>query len=355
MHPKLLRYKASAPGSVMRLFKTAIFLLLMLPASMFAAKLREIAMLDIPGRPGFETLAFAKGFLVMAHNGAGTVDIFDPAKRRFVAQISGIVSARGVAVDDAANRVYIADAGTNAIDVVDSNNWQVQDRIQLSRAPENLLIIPGTSNMIATNPYARSLTLVSRQIDREMQVVDIGGHPDLMAYDPIRNAVFVTVEDQNEIVAYATSLERDAKPLSTLKINGSEPTGIILNPTSRTLFVAIRFAVLAIDADSGAELSRVPVTGGTDRLWLDSTGGALYAASSDGTVTTIKVNGRQLAYDSEVKTDVKGHSLAFDPERKLIYVPGGREGRSKMVILKQFGALPVTSDEIKTAAVKRSF
>jgi DNA-binding beta-propeller fold protein YncE len=173
-----------------------------------------------------------------------------------------------------------------------------------------------------------------------------------MAYDPVRNAVLVTIEDLNEIVAYAPSLERDAKPISTIKINGSEPTGILLNPTSRTLFVAIRFAVLALDADSGAELSRVPVDGGTDRLWLDSTGGALYAASGDGTVTTIKVNGRQLAYESEIKTDVKGHSLAFDPERKLIYVPGGREGRSKMVILKQFGALPMTSDEIKTAAVR---
>ena len=336
----------------MRPLKIATFLLLLLPSSLFAAKLREIALLDIPGRPGFETLAFAKGFLVMAHNGASTVDIFDPAKRRFVAQISGIVSARGVAADDTANRVYIADAGTNAIDVVDSNNWQVIDRLRLSRAPENLLIIPGTTNMVATNPYARSLTLVSRQIDREMQVVDIGGRPELMAFDPVRNAILVTVEDLGEIVAYAPSLERDAKPMSTIKINGSEPTGILLNPTSRTLFVAIRYAVLALDADTGAELSRVPVDGGTDRLWLDSTGGALYAASSDGTVTTIKVNGRQLVYDSEIKTDVKGHSLAFDPERKLIYVPGGREGRSKMVILKQFGALPMTSDEIKTAAVR---
>ena len=336
----------------MRLFKTLLVLLLFAIPS-FGVKLREIALLDIPGRPGFETLAFAKGYLVIAHNGAGTVDIFDPAKRRFVAQISGIASARGVAVDDAAGRVYIADAGTNSIDVVNTSNWHVEDRIQLSRAPENLLLVPGTTNIIATNPYARSLTLVSRQIDREMQIVDVAGDPDLMAYDPIRNAVFVTLEDQNLVVAYPVSLERDAKPIKTIKLNGSQPTGIILEPTSRTLFVAVRYAVLSIDADSGAELSRVPVAGGTDRLWLDATGSALFGASSDGTVTSIKVNGRQLIYDSELKTDVKGHSLAFDPERKLIYVPGGREGKSKMVILKQFGALPTTSDEIKTAAVTK--
>lgn len=338
----------------MRFFKIATLVVLLLPGSIFAAKLREIGSLDIPGRPGFETLAFAKGCLVMAHNGASAVDIFDPAKRRFVAEISGVVSARGVAVDDAIGRVYIADAGTNSIDVVSSNTWQVEDRIQLSRVPDNLLIIPGTANLVATNPYARSLTLVSRQINREMQIVDIGGRPNLMAYDPVRNAIFVTVEDQNAVTEYPASLERDAKPMATIRLNASEPTGILLDPTTRTLMVAVRFAVLSIDADSGAELSRVPVAAGTDRLWLDVPDSALYAASSDGTVTTIKVKGRRLVYDSELKTDVKGHSLAFDPDRKLIYVPGGREGRSKMVILKQFGAMPMASDEIKTAAVVSS-
>jgi len=335
----------------MRFSKAAILFSFALPLSLSGAKLREIAMLDISGRPGFETLAFAKGYLVMAHDGAGKVDIFDPAKRRFVAEISGIVSPRGVAVDDVSGRVYIADAGTNLIDVVNSSNWQVEDRIQLSRAPENLLLLPGTTNLVATNPYARSLTLVSHQINREMQIIDIGGHPDLMVYDPLRNAILVTVEDQNVIVSYAASLEPDAKPLHTIKLKASQPTGIILDPASRTLFVAVRFAVLALNIDSGEELSRVPVAAGTDRLWLDSAESMLYAASADGTITTMKVNGRQLAYESELKTDVKGHSLAFDPERKLIYVPGGHEGKSKMVILKQFGAVPMASDQIKTAAV----
>jgi len=338
----------------MRFSKAAIFLVLLLPLSTFAAKLREIAMLDVSGRPGFETLAFANGYLVMAHDGAGKVDIFDPAKRRFVAEISGIVSPRGIAVDDASGRVYIADAGTNSIDVINSGTWQVEERISLSRAPENLLLLPGTTNIVATNPYARSLTLVSRQINREMQIIDIGGDPDLMAYDPIRHAILVTIGDQNTVVAYPASLERDAKPLHTIRLKASQPTGIILVPTTRTLFVAVRFAVLALDADSGAELSRIPVAAGTDRLWLDSVGNSLYAASSDGTVTTMRVNGRQLQYDSEMKTDVKGHSLAFDPDRKLIYVPGGREGRSKMVILKQFGALPMASEEVTTAAVSAS-
>jgi hypothetical protein len=34
---------------------------------------------------------------------------------------------------------------------------------------------------------------------------------------------------------------------------------------------------------------------------------------------------------------VKGYSIAYDPAHKMIFLPGGREGRSKMVILSPAG------------------
>jgi hypothetical protein len=41
--------------------------------------------------------------------------------------------------------------------------------------------------------------------------------------------------------------------------------------------------------------------------------------------------------DHELPTDVKGYSIAYDPAHKMIFLPGGREGRSKMVILSPSG------------------
>jgi hypothetical protein len=34
-----------------------------------------------------------------------------------------------------------------------------------------------------------------------------------------------------------------------------------------------------------------------------------------------------------MSTDVRGFSLAFDAAHKMLFMPGAREGRSKMVIL----------------------
>ena len=51
------------------------------------ALIRRIAMIDIPGRPGFKDLEFINGYLVMAHPAASTVDVFSVTKRRVIAQI----------------------------------------------------------------------------------------------------------------------------------------------------------------------------------------------------------------------------------------------------------------------------
>jgi hypothetical protein len=41
---------------------------------------RQIGTIDLPGSPGFDDLAFAKGKLLVVHTAASSLDIVDPAK-----------------------------------------------------------------------------------------------------------------------------------------------------------------------------------------------------------------------------------------------------------------------------------
>ena len=97
-----------------RVFVISVILLIWNAAG--AAQLRQIAILDVPGHPGFDAMAFAGPNLVIAHAGAGTVDIFDPAKRRLIAQVKGMADPHGIAVDEQGGRVFVA-IGVNLVDV----------------------------------------------------------------------------------------------------------------------------------------------------------------------------------------------------------------------------------------------
>jgi DNA-binding beta-propeller fold protein YncE len=96
--------------------------------------------------------------------------------------------------------------------------------------------------------------------------------------------------------------------------------------------------VLVLNPETGAELARIASAQGTDNLWFDPAARALYASAADGSISIIQANNNQFS-QVEQPTEVRGHTFAVDSDRNYVYVAGGREGRSKLVILRR-GAVP---------------
>ena len=109
-----------------------------------------------------------------------------------------------------------------------------------------------------------------------------------------------------------------------------------MDQVQRRLFVAVRSAVLVLDPATGNETARIASPQGTDKLWFDGTSRTLYATASDGSVNMIQGNNDQFTH-VEQPTEVRGHTLAVDSEKNMVYLAGGREGRSKLVIMRRGG------------------
>ena len=307
-----------------------VFLVTLVLVAASAAQLRQVALIDIPGRPGFDTIVWADGKLVIAHPGADKVDVFDPARRRVIAQIPDMKEPRGIAVDTDADKVYIANAGANSIAVIDPKTWKVENQIAVSMSPNALLLVPG-GKLYVTDSRNGMVSVVDPKQGGEVAKVDMGGLPQQMAWDPDQHGVFVTLQDK----ATVALLGEDNHVTKQYKLMASQPTGLALDAKQRRLYVAVRYAVLVVNADSGSELARIPAAGGADTLWLDGTRHTLYIADTGGSVNMVSTDNNQYVSQDELQTQVKGHTMAFDPAKRMVYMPGGREGRSKLVILKQ--------------------
>jgi YVTN family beta-propeller protein len=320
-------------------------LLLTLPSTWAASQLRQIGMVNVPGAPGFGELAFAKGMLVMTHPAAATVDVFNPTRRRLVAQITGLQSPRGIAVDEQNGKVYVADAGNNSIAVISTDTWKVSDTIPLQGSPDQLLL-DDSGQMYWTDAEAGTVSLLDLRTRQNVGRVPVGGAPRYIVGDPDRHVVFVTVQDRHEIVAIDPQLKISAR----FNLNASQPTGLIYDARFGELYVAVRFAVLAINATTGTEINRIPAAAGVDRLWLDPESRAVYAAGG-GSLLTMQANGR-LSAAEEIGANVKGHTVAYDADKKLVFVPGGRESKSKILILKPMASGQPAPDESVQSRVR---
>jgi DNA-binding beta-propeller fold protein YncE len=302
-------------------------LILSCTSNVFAAKLRQVAIVDLPGQPGFNQVVVANGQVVITRPATNTIEIFSPVKRRVVARISQINDPRGIAVDDASHRVYVALSGSGTIAVINSQNWQVEKMVRMTHRPEKLLWVPEIKTLFATSMLDRSISIVDPERGEETAVVELDALPAGMLYDPGRQALLVSFEDTAEVATISNSRQIAGR----FKLAATAPTGLALDSARGRLYVAVRFAVLVLDADSGTELLRIPAPGGTNDLVLDPGGNFLYAATGEGSVLAIDL--ARNVVDHELSTDVKGYTLAYEPGRKMLYLPGGREGRSKMLIL----------------------
>lgn len=316
----------------MRNIKILLFItILSCSAFGLAAKLRQIALIDLPGSPGFNEVTMANGQVVITRPGTNTIEIFSPVKRRVIARISQISDPRGMAVDDEAGMLYVALAGNSGIAVVDTRGWKVEKIIPVEHRPDKLLWVPQTKTLYATSVLDRTLSAINLNTGTEGDVIELNALPQDLIYDSARRVLLISLQDLNQVAV----IDSSNKIVKRFNLVASEPTGLALDEDRRRLFVAVRYAVLELNPETGAEVRRIPAPGGTDALVLDPGGSLLYAAAGDGSVLAIDLNRNMV--DHELPTDVKGYSIAYDPAHKMLFLPGGREGRSKMVILSPSG------------------
>jgi YVTN family beta-propeller protein len=296
------------------------------------SSLRQLAMVYIPGNPGFQAVAFVDGHLIISHSGDSTVDIFNVKMRRVDARIK-IERPRGIAVDEKGGRVYVADAGANNIAVISTRTWKVENTIPVQLAPGPLALSSDGRTLYVGNTRDQYISSIDLSNGKQAAAIALG-HVDAMVYDPARNVLYATLEDQAQVAV----LDPGLKSLRRYTLSASQPSALVLDQQARRLYVAVRDAVVALEADSGREVGRVPAPMGVDSLWLDS-GGKLYAAASN-EVDVIRAGGGQFATEDQLTLSVRGHGIVFDPDRKLLLMPSGHEGRSLVLILKPVGPQP---------------
>jgi DNA-binding beta-propeller fold protein YncE len=249
-----------------------------------------------------------------------------------IGHVEGMSAPRGISVDEANQRVYIANTGANNLVVISTQDWQVKTLVPLDGSPESLLLVPSAQRLYITLPEKVSVTAVDLHTTREINSIALTGRPESMAWDSNRMRLAVSLQDRKQVALLTPELQ----PAGSFAIDGSMPTGIVYDSQQDRYYLAIRYAVLELNAENGAEIARMPAAAGIDQLWLDPDERSLYGVAN-GSFFVMSA-GSRLGSPRELSLDVKGHTLAFDPQRKLIYVPGGREGRSKLLILHRIGA-----------------
>ena len=291
-------------------------------------------------------------------------------------KLAGRGKTGNVRVDAEARRLYVAHG--DRVDVLNVDTGAQAGSIPASGS-NDIVLAPEAKHGFISNSTSASLTMFDPGTLKVLKTIKLNADkPGALEYDPgakrifvatnggvtaidsdsgeVRGSVslegrlsslvsnnygrlYVAAEDKNVVHVVDTD---DLKLLGDFPIgNGQGPSGLALDPSGRRLFVACANGHLPIvDTDIGFTFQELEIGKGSvnDVFTFNPQGkggwrGAVFAASSDGTLSLIKMNAFiNYSRDGEVKIQSGIDSLAFDPKTHRLFLPSSSNLAEVLVV-----------------------
>ncbi|HEX7082440.1 MAG TPA: glutaminyl-peptide cyclotransferase [Gammaproteobacteria bacterium] len=273
---------------------------------------------------------------------AGTISIISTASQRVVGEVEVGTRPRGVEVNAAGDRVYVALSGSpkcpptmpeeqceqleadktkDGIGVVDARTQELIRVLPGGSDPEEFDVDAAESRLYVSNEDAGRLSVVDLETGNVVRTVEVGAEPEGVRLSPDGNAVYVTSESDHAVTVVDTATgevrasipvgwrPRDSiftadgtrayvssehgssvavvdvatsRVLETIALPpGSLPMGLALSPDERRLYVANGRAgtVSVVDLETSEVVTQVQVGARPWGIGLTSDGKLLYTAN----------------------------------------------------------------------------
>jgi len=274
--------------------------------------------------PGFDHADTWLGDLVariyVAHTGADRVDVIDCEARAFLRSIDGLPGVAGVLISNEHDLLFTSDRECARVSVFRCSDESVVGRVDVGYHPNGLAYDPTRRRLFSFNlgePLGVGCTVSVMAIDSMTVEAEIRlpGRPRWAAYEAATDTVYANVLDP----AVVLCIDPAALAItSSIDVPVAGPHGLWV-ADARLYCAADGGAVVVMDRDSGSITASIPLPGSPDVVWHDPEGAKLYVAVGDPGAVTV-VDTATLRIVETITTERGAHTLGWDPTHRTLYV-----------------------------------
>ncbi len=227
--------------------------------------------------------------IYVANAESENVSVIDGASGSVIATIPVGSAPRGVAADARANRVYVANSGSNEVTVIDGESNEVVATLPAGEEPWDLAVDPNTGRVFVTNRSSGTVSVIDGRHNLVIGTVAVGDLPTGVAVNPDRGRVYVASSESGDlaVVDGVSNLLIASLPLAS-----GSPVGawdVAVDSGSNRVYVATSAVeasdadggtILVIDASNNSLINSVAVPRSVEALAVDSASGRIYGGSS---------------------------------------------------------------------------
>jgi YVTN family beta-propeller protein len=246
-----------------------------------------------------------------------TITVFN----KFTMEVTDVVATRegpyGIALDQAGQRLYVANSGSDIIEIIDVSQGNIFSKVRLNPGdePTELALSPDAGTLVAVNAGSRTLSVIDTQSKYELRRISVGEDPTsvVMGPDGIKAYVMNSLSNSISVVEIAKN-----QPPFTISVDEMPLRGDF-NSDGTRLFVITRDSphMLVIDASSFTVVDRIFVGLGARSIKADARSGLIYIGMNSGGINI--VDPRSLMFSDTIPCDGSVEYMTIDSDENTLF------------------------------------
>ncbi len=268
---------------------------------------------------------------------ATQVQVVDLKTKKQIAVIKDTKGVHGIALAPDLNKGFTSNGKDSSVTIFDLKTLETKSKVKVTGAKPDAIVYDKFSNKVFVfNGKSNNATVIDATTEKVISTILFEGKPEFSVTDE-NGKIFVNIETKNSIaVINSTTLKVEQNwSLSP----GEEPTGLALdNKTHRLFSVCGNKLMVIVNAETGKQISTLPVGDHCDGVAFDKGFKRVYASNGEGTMTIIQQENEDTYKVLETfKTQKGAKTIAVNSITNHIFLP-----------VAEFGETPKpTADEPK--------
>jgi len=234
--------------------------------------------------------------------------------------VAVVQGPEGVAVDSRTGMIYVADAGTNSISIINGTTQTLVANLSVGINPWGIAVDPYTNMVYVTNMGSSNVAIVNglngtNHVPSVAKLVHVGNSPKGVAVDGATDLVYVVNSADNTV----TVMSGGGMVFATPSV-GQSPVGIAVDNVTDVIYVA-NLGSNSLSAINGVSnsVATIPVGTAPWGVAVDPTSDTIYVTNS-GSGTVSEVSGVTFQVTSTVTVSASPQSISVNPSTHQVFV-----------------------------------
>jgi DNA-binding beta-propeller fold protein YncE len=317
----------------MRLILSGVaFALISFQGTQAPPPLALVGAIDLPGVEGrIDHLAVdvAAQRLFVAALGNNTVEVLDLKGGRHLRSVPGFKEPQGIAVLPDANLVAVANGQGEGVQFIDASDFHVSKAVRLGEDSDNVRYDVAAKHLVV-GYGGGALAVVSTADGKVLGEAKLSGHPESFQLERSGSRAFVNVPTANHIAVVDRIATKVITTWPVVSARSNFP--MALDESNHRLFIGCRrpAKVLMYDTTTGKESGSFDIVGDTDDLFYDASRKRLYVTGGEGFLDVFQEQeANRFARVAHVATAAGARTSLFVSEQGRLYLAVPHRGAQK--------------------------